>query len=78
MGVAALPCHIADPDPVLRRVLSEPMLDGTPNLWVLYHQDAKHIARVRLFPYFLVERPQSVRHLFEGDSVGCARAHPNV
>ena len=66
MGIAALPCHLADPDPVLRRVIPEPILDGTPELWVLYRPDKERGARVRLFADFLVERLRADRDLFEG------------
>ena len=66
LGLAALPCHMGDPDPALRRIVSEPILDGTPHLWILYHPDVKHVARVRLFVDFLVVRLLSFRSLFEG------------
>lgn len=66
MGLAALPCHMADPDPALRRIVARPTLDGTPHLWILYHPDLKHVARVRLFIDFLVERLRLLRPLFEG------------
>ena len=70
MGIAALPCHLADPDPVLRRVVPEPILDGTPDLWVLYRSDMRRVARVRLFVDFLVERLRADRDLFEGRGAG--------
>ena len=66
LGVAALPCHLADPDAVLRRFVSEPILDGVPDLWILYHPDLKDVARVRLFVDFLVDRLRADRDLFEG------------
>ena len=61
IGVAALPCHIADPDPVLRQVVAEPMLKVAPDLRVLYHPDAKRVARVNLFTDFLIEQLCSIR-----------------
>ena len=66
LGIAVLSCHLADPDPVLRRVVPEPTLDGTPELWVLYRPDMRRVARVRLFVDFLVERLRADRDLFEG------------
>ena len=66
LGVAALPCHLADPDAVLQRVVPEPMLDLRPDLWVLYHPDSRLVTRVRLFVDFLVERLRAKRDLFEG------------
>ena len=48
----------------------EPTLDGTPELWVLYRPDMRHVARVRLFVDFLVERLRADRDLFEGRGTG--------
>ena len=70
MGVAALPCHLADSDTVLRRLVPEPSLDGAPDLWVLYHPGMRHVARVGLFVDFLVERLRADRELFEGRRAG--------
>ena len=70
LGIAVLSCHLADPDPVLRRVVPEPILDGMPELWVLYRPDMRRVARVRLFVDFLVERLRADRDLFEGRGTG--------
>ena len=67
IGVAALPCHIADPDPVLRQVVAEPMLEVATDRRVLYHPDAKRVARVKLFTDFLIEQLCSIRPLLEGE-----------
>ena len=66
LGIAALPCHLADTDPALRRIVPEPMLNLRPDLWVIYHPDSRLVTRVRLFVDFLVERLRAKRDLFEG------------
>ena len=66
LGVIVIPCHMADPDPGLARVVPEPMIEDTPDLWILFHPDVKHVARVRLFTEFLTERFLADRDLFEG------------
>ena len=70
MGVAALPCHMADSDAVLRRLVPEPGREGAPDLWVLYHPDLRRVARVGLFVDFLVARLRADRDLFEGRRAG--------
>ena len=66
LGVAVLPCYIADRDPGLRRVLPELLSDGTPDLWVLYHPDVRSVSRVRLFVDFITKVITSDLDLFEG------------
>lgn len=46
MGLAALPCHLADPDPGLRRV-HPPLAEMEVSLWLLTHPDLRRVARVR-------------------------------
>ena len=66
MGVVVLPCYMADLDPGLRRIISEPMTENAPDLWVLSHPDVRRVARVRLFTDFIAEVIQADRDLFEG------------
>jgi DNA-binding transcriptional LysR family regulator len=48
LGLAALPCFLADSEPALRRVLPrQPAL--TSELWLLTHPDLRRTARVRAF-----------------------------
>jgi len=48
LGLAALPCFLADPEPALRRVLPpQPALAS--ELWLLTHPDLRRTARVRAF-----------------------------
>ena len=65
-GISALPCYLADRDPALRRVLPEPLIDESPDLWVLTHPDVHRVARVQRFTAFVAEALQADRDLFEG------------
>ena len=51
LGVAALPCCLADRWPRLRR-LSAPMEEMTSALWLLTHPDLRGVARVRALVAF--------------------------
>jgi DNA-binding transcriptional LysR family regulator len=46
IGVAALPCYLADPDPALRRV-HPPLLEMESALWLLTHPDLRRVAHIR-------------------------------
>ena len=48
LGLAALPCCLADPDPALVR-LEVPVGELRTGLWVLTHQDLSRAARIRAF-----------------------------
>jgi DNA-binding transcriptional LysR family regulator len=48
IGVAVLPCYLADPEPELQRVLA-PIPAITTELWLVTHQALKDTARVRAF-----------------------------
>jgi DNA-binding transcriptional LysR family regulator len=53
LGLAVLPCWLADLDPRLVRLLGpEPLL--TRDLWLVVHRDSRRAARLRLFTEFLV------------------------
>lgn len=67
LGVAALPCYMADIDPGLRRLSSSPITENVPDLWVLSHPDMRRVARVHLFTDFIAAAIQADRDLFEGD-----------
>ncbi len=66
LGVVALPCYVSDPDPELRRIIAEPVVETAPDLWVLTHPDVRQVARVRLFTDFIAQRIHADRDLFEG------------
>jgi DNA-binding transcriptional LysR family regulator len=65
IGVAALPCYLADPDPALRRV-HPPLLEMESALWLLTHPDLRRVARIRALPDFLAEWLIDRRPLIEG------------
>ncbi|WP_259782117.1 LysR family transcriptional regulator [Aestuariispira ectoiniformans] len=46
LGLAALPCYLADRDAKLTRV-SAPIPELTVDLWLLTHPDLRHTARIR-------------------------------
>ena len=51
LGVAALPCYLADADRRLRR-LTPPLEEMASALWLLTHPDLRRVARVRVFAAF--------------------------
>ncbi|MGE0667577.1 MAG: LysR family transcriptional regulator [Sphingomonadales bacterium] len=55
VGVTVLPCHIAEPEPGLRRLT--PLIEDmrTP-LWILTHRDTRRSARIRVFMEFMGQR----------------------
>jgi DNA-binding transcriptional LysR family regulator len=48
IGLAVLPCYLADPEPDLRRALT-PISELTRELWLITHKALKGTARVRAF-----------------------------
>jgi DNA-binding transcriptional LysR family regulator len=66
LGVAVLPCYIADPDPGLRRILPKPLTEGMPDLWILHHSDLRSVSRVSLFAEFIADVITADLDLFEG------------
>ncbi|SMF71795.1 transcriptional regulator, LysR family [Tistlia consotensis] len=52
LGVAVLPCYLADPDPTLTR-LGDPVTGLDSELWLLTHPDLRRTARVRAFLDFM-------------------------
>jgi DNA-binding transcriptional LysR family regulator len=66
LGVSILPCYIANPDPGLRRIDPNPMIDSRFDMWVLYHSNARRTRRLRMFAEFLTKVIRSDIGLFEG------------
>ncbi len=65
LGIARLPCYVADADPELRRL----DLELTPSewgMWVLSHADLRSTARVRACREFLIKIIEEQRALVEG------------
>jgi DNA-binding transcriptional LysR family regulator len=69
MGIAPLPCFLADPDPGLLRV-RPPLPEMASALWLLTHTDLRRVARVRAFLDFMAARLAAQRPLLEGDTPG--------
>jgi DNA-binding transcriptional LysR family regulator len=67
LGLAALPCYLADPAPALKRVL---LLDRTlwGELWLLTHPDLSRVARIRAFLDHTTQYLSRQRPLLEGRS----------
>lgn len=65
VGIAALPCYLADPDPRLKRV-APPIEAMASSLWLLTHPDLKRVARIRAFLDFSAAALTAERHAFEG------------
>jgi DNA-binding transcriptional LysR family regulator len=49
IGLAVLPCYLADPEPDLVRALPTPLADLRSEMWIVTHQDLRKTARVRAF-----------------------------
>lgn len=65
LGLAVLPCCLADGDPSLKR-LQAPAVDLEVGLWVLTHEDLMKAARIRAFVDYMTEAITSDRARLEG------------
>lgn len=65
LGLAVLPCFLADPHTDLVRVLG-PVAELDSELWLLTHGDLRHTARVRAFMEFVGQSVAGDRPLLEG------------
>lgn len=65
VGLCALPCFLADPDPQLKRV-REPDPTFATDLWLLTHPDLRRVARVKAFYDFIGSALKPYRAQFEG------------
>lgn len=65
IGLAALPCVLADCDPTLTRAASLPE-DFMLDLWLLIHEDLRQTARIRLFLDFMATALAADADLLEG------------
>jgi DNA-binding transcriptional LysR family regulator len=71
IGLATLPCGLADIDPDLERVGPLPE-DFTLDLRLLTHEDLRRTARIRAFLDFLAEALAAEAPLLEGRRAGGA------
>ncbi len=65
LGVAPLPCYLAEEDPALRR-LGAPLPEMASALWLITHPDLRRSARVRAFLDFAGPRLAALRDRLEG------------
>ncbi|BCE00419.1 LysR family transcriptional regulator [Marinicellulosiphila megalodicopiae] len=66
MGVAILPCFIADNDSSLIRI--PPFTDEHQyDLWLLYHPDLRKSKKIQTFVHFLYEQFEILKPLIEGE-----------
>lgn len=65
VGIGALPCFAADPDPELLRV-TDPLPEMENELWLLTHPDLRTTARIRALMDFLATSLAADRDLLEG------------
>lgn len=66
LGVAVLPCYVADRDEALRRVEPDNLLDLKLDLWILHHPGIRSVYRVRYFADFISAAIKADIDLFEG------------
>lgn len=66
LGLARLPCFIADSDPAVRRV-DVPLTPSTWSVWILSHVDLRSTARVRVCRDFLNQTLEEQRPLILGE-----------
>jgi len=67
-GLAVLPCHLADPDPLLRRI-GGIIPDVFADQWLLVHRDLRALPRVRAVMDAVIDLFQRERPLLEGRAV---------
>lgn len=65
MGIARMPCYVADSEPSLRRI-DISLTPSTWGVWVLSHVDLRSTARVRVCRDFLIDIMEQQRDLVEG------------
>jgi len=70
LGLAALPCYLADPEADLARALPDPVPELSTELWIVTHADLKRTARVRAFFDLVGEDLARRRELFAGERTG--------
>jgi DNA-binding transcriptional LysR family regulator len=68
IGIALLPCYLADPIPDLRRLMS-PLAELQSELWIVTHKALKDTARIRACLTIIGDGIASMHSLFEGRDV---------
>jgi len=67
LGIALLPCYLADRDAAVRR-MSGVLPDLRSELWIVTHQDLKNTARIRAFLASVGDAIAADRRRFEGQT----------
>jgi DNA-binding transcriptional LysR family regulator len=67
LGIALLPCYLADADGGVRRI-SGVLPDLASELWIVTHQDLKNTARIRAFLTVIGDAVAASRRSFEGQT----------
>lgn len=67
VGIALLPCYLADRQPEVRRI-SPVLPDLASELWIVTHQDLRNTARIRAFLSVVGDAIVGERRAFEGQS----------
>ncbi len=65
IGLGLLPCGVVDRDPAFRRI-GDPVPEADAKLWLLTHEDLRHMGRVRAFLDFMADALTRDRDLLEG------------
>ncbi len=65
VGLGLLPCGLVDRNPAFRR-LSAPIPEVETKIWLLTHEDLRHMGRVRAFLDFMSDAFAQERDLLEG------------
>ncbi|RVE90499.1 LysR family transcriptional regulator [Sinorhizobium meliloti] len=65
LGIAVLPCFLADSDPSLIRCFG-PIEGAQSDLWLLTRENLRDVPRVRAFIDFLASHVASMRHVLSG------------
>ena len=75
IGLAALPCYLGDPEPLLMRALPLPLHDLRSELWIVTHRDLRKTARVRAFFDVIADGIGADRELIEAVGISCKRGN---
>jgi len=67
MGIARMPCYVADAEPTLRRI-DVALTPSNWGVWVLSHVDLRSTARIRVCREFLIDIIEQQRSLIEGSA----------
>ena len=68
IGLAVLPCYLADGEPDLVRMLPDPVAELERELWIVTHEDLKNTARIRAFLDVVGSGLAEQKSLFAGKS----------